>query len=139
MSLHYPQGWEHWLAFFTARLRGPVESEELEDGSVSYAAGDPAEILVHFTPETITIGTYVFDPDAEVGPTLVATPVGSVHWRRLDQDDALAIVERLMQAARRARRDTFVECARCERHTPPEQMFDDEICRECARIEGRRD
>jgi hypothetical protein len=138
MPLHYPHGWEHWLAFFEARLRAPVGTEEHEDGSLSYAAGDPREVLVHLAHDTITVGTYVFDPKAEGGPALLPAAIGAVHWPRLDQDEALAIVERLMHAARRARRETYAECARCDRHTPPEEMFDGEICRECARVEGRR-
>jgi hypothetical protein len=136
MSLHYPHGWEHWLAFFAARLRAPVQSEEHEDGSISYVAGDPGEVVVHLSPETITVGAYTIDP-AQDGPVVTAREIGTVRWPRLDQDEALAIVERLIQAARRVRRDTFTTCARCERDTPPEWMFDDEICRDCARVEKR--
>jgi hypothetical protein len=137
MSLHYPAGWEHWLAFFTARLPAPVQTQEHEDGSLSYIAGDPGEVIVHLAHEAITVGTYTLVTAQEEGPTIAPSEVGSVRWQRLDADDALAIVERLIQAARRARRDTFSACARCERDTPPEWMFDDEICRDCARVEKR--
>ena len=58
MSVELPEGWEAWLAFFTAALPRPVEQAQAADGSITFRAGDPGEVIVHLAPNVITVSIF---------------------------------------------------------------------------------
>jgi hypothetical protein len=133
-----PEGWEAWLAFFAASLPHPVQQVAGEDGTVTFRAGDPPEVIVHLAPSLITVSMFSIVWARPDQPLVVARPVGYVRWRRLDAEHGTRVIETLVDAARAARRATFLTCEACERSVPPEGMFDARVCDACAaRDHGR--
>jgi hypothetical protein len=132
MSDELPEGWEAWLAFFTASLPQPVEQSTAPDGSVTFRAGDPGEVIVHLTANVITVSMFTVQWARPHEPLIVAKPVGYVRWRRVLAEGATAAVEALVNAARAARLSRFRTCDICERNMPPEYMHDERTCDSCA-------
>jgi hypothetical protein len=133
-----PEGWEAWLAFFTASLPEPVEQAQLPDGSMLFRAGDPGEVIVHLMPGTITVSLFTVRSAPGGEPLVVARPVGRVLWRRLELDHATHAVDALIKAARSTRRASFRLCDVCEELKPPEAMREESLCESCAAIEPGR-
>jgi hypothetical protein len=152
VSADLPEGWEAWLAYFSASLPDPVTQTVAPDGTVAFHAGDPGEVIVHLAPDLITVSSFsVRWSRAAAGPRrggaghglalqplIVAKPAGYVRWRRLPPNNAQAVVDALVAAARAARLATFRVCDQCERTWPPELMYDDETCDGCAARAGSR-
>lgn len=133
MSPHdLPEGWEAWLAYFSAALPQPVEQTSLPDGTVVFQAGDPREVIVHLMPRTVIVSLYTVQWAGLGEPIVVARPVGRLMWRRLPIEAATTAVEAVIDAARTARRATFRTCESCEVTKPPEEMQDERMCRRCA-------
>jgi len=132
MTEELPEGWEAWLAYFSASLPQPVEQFTSADGDVTFQAGEPGEVIVHLTPHLITVSMHSFKRSSTFEPIVIARPVGYVRWRRLLPDDATAVVDALIAAARGARRAMYRVCRSCDSVHPPESMYDDEICIGCA-------
>jgi hypothetical protein len=131
-----PEGWEAWLAFFSASLPRPVEQTTAPDGSVTFQSGDPGEVIVHLSKHLITISLFSLHWTRSSRQALVvARPIGYVRWRRLLPDDATAAVEALVAAARAARLASFRTCTICERTLPPEWLFDEQTCAECSAVD----
>jgi hypothetical protein len=131
MSTELPEGWEAWLAYFSASLPRPVEQVTAPDGSVTFRGGEPGEVIVHLTPNLITVSLFSVQNTASQR-IVVARPVGYVRWRRLQADDATAVVEAMIAAARAARLASYRTCSTCERTFPPEYMLDEQTCATCA-------
>jgi hypothetical protein len=132
MTDDLPEGWEEWLAFFTASLPQPVGQQTAPDGSVTFHAGDPGEVIVHLAPAVITVSLFTIQWTGRGEPLIVARPVGYTRWRRLPSEHATRIVEAMIAGARAARLATFRSCRACERTMPPELMHDEELCESCA-------
>ena len=132
MPATLPEGWEDWLAFFSAQLPRPIEQVEAEDGSLTFTAGDPGEVIVHLTPSVIRVGEFSVEWRGSDEPEVRARWLGRVYWRRIPPPLAIPVVERLIDAAREMRRSRFRTCEVCEKRFPPESMFDDTTCQECA-------
>jgi hypothetical protein len=127
-----PEAWEEWLAFFSASLPRPVEQMIAPDGSVTFQAGDPGEVIIHLTPHLITVSLFTVHRTRSSQSLVVARPIGYVRWRRLLPEDAMAAVEALISATRAARVASFRTCTVCERTLPPERLFDEQTCTDCA-------
>lgn len=128
--MRLPSGWEHWLAYFAARLPQPVFREDSDD-AITYVAGDPGEVIVRLSPRAIDVAEFTVRTSA--GPSTIAPRwLGRVRWPRIPDDRAIELVEALIATARELRRSRFRECALCERPTPPEAMHDEWTCRACA-------
>jgi hypothetical protein len=123
--------WEALLTSVRHELPHPVVEEAVRDGSVVLIGGEPGEVVVRLTRSMATVSEYGVEWN---GPDdLIVRPVlfGSVQWRRMPEIHALASLNALIRAARDARRATYRACARCQRLTAPEKMFDDGTCLEC--------
>lgn len=131
MTLELPEGWEAWLAYFAAALPRPVEQNAAPDASVTFRGGEPGEVIVHLTPSLITVSMFSVQ-NTDTQRIVIARPVGYVRWRRLLPEDATAVVESLIAAARGARLATYRTCGTCDRTYPPEFMADDQTCATCA-------
>ena len=129
-----PEGWEDWLAFFSARLPRPVQEREGEDGTFTFTGGDPGEVIVQLTPSVIRVAE--FSVRATDGLTISPHWLGRIYWRRMPSVLAIPIIERLIDAAREMRHARFATCQICEKRLPPEWMFDDTICQRCADSES---
>ncbi len=132
MSQDLPEGWEAWLAYFAASLPQPIQQFSSNDGEVTFQAGEPGEVIVHLTPHLITVSIHSFKRSSSLEPIVIARPVGYVRWRRLLPDDATAVVDSLIAAARAARRAMYRLCGACASVRPPEAMYDDDTCLACA-------
>jgi hypothetical protein len=120
------------LAFFAARLPEPVTREDAEDGTVTYLAGDPGEVIVQLSQRAIAVSEFRVRLDASGVPVAIPRLLGRIRWPRLPDDRAIAAVEALISAARQLRRDSFRTCAVCERQTPPERLHRSGVCLECS-------
>jgi hypothetical protein len=123
--------WESLLTSVRHELPQPVAEESVRDGSVVLVGGNPGEVVVRLTRSMASVSEYAVEAD---GPNeLVVRPVlfGSVQWRRMPEVHALASLNVLIRAARDARRSTYRACARCNRLTAPERMFEDGVCVDC--------
>lgn len=125
-------GWEDWIAFFEARLPQPLDRVDGDDGSITYTSGQPGEVVVRLTRASIIVSEFAVAWDSP--DTLVPAPrrLGSVRWRRLGSSRAIAVIEHLLTAAREARRARYQLCRSCDRSQPPEWMYDEATCQECA-------
>ncbi len=132
MSDELPEGWEAWLAYFSASLPQPVEQLATADGEITFHAGEPGEVIVHLTPDLITVSVHSTKRSASLKPIVIARPVGYVRWRRLLPEDATGVVDGLVAAARAARHAMFRTCRSCASVRPPESMFDEDTCMMCA-------
>lgn len=126
------EGWEDWIAFFEARLPGPLERADGEDGGITYVSGEPGEVVVRLTATTITVSEFAVAWESPSRPVQAPRRIGSLRWRRVSSTRAIAIVEQLVAAAREARRARYQLCRFCDRPQPPEWMFDDSTCQSCA-------
>jgi len=129
-----PEGWEDWLAFFSAQLPRPVQARVGEDGTFMFTGGDPGEVIVQLTPSVIRVAE--FSVRVTDGLTIRPRWLGRVYWRRMPSILAIPIVERLIDAAREMRHSRFKTCQICEKRLPPESMFDDTICQRCTNRES---
>ena len=131
MPQKIPAGWDDWLAFFASQLPYPVQREEHDDGSVTYTAGDPGEVIVRLTPRLIQVAAFTARQLEPAERRTMPRWLGRIYWRRMREGLAIGAVEALVHAAREGRRATFRRCEVCERRCAPERMLDAVTCREC--------
>jgi hypothetical protein len=77
-TLRLPPGWEDWLAFFAARLPEPVTREDAEDGTVTYLAGDPGEVIVQLSQRAIAVSEFRVRLDASGVPVAIPRLLGRI-------------------------------------------------------------
>lgn len=131
MDVMGPDDWldEHrgvWDRALRVMLPPPVRMH-LEQGSAVYTGGEPPEVVAIVKAHEINICAYA--AEWETPYRLVPTPVlqGTVGL-----GDPRVLVGSLIAAARAARRATYRPCARCHRTVPPESLFAESCCRDCA-------
>lgn len=132
MPRRLPARWDDWLAFFASRLPDPVAREEHDDGSLTFTAGDPGEVIVRLTARTIHVAEFTAGQLEPPGRRPPPRWLGRIYWRRMRESLAIGAVEALVRAARQGRRATYRRCEVCERRCAPERMADADTCRDCA-------
>jgi hypothetical protein len=124
--------WEGLLTSVVHELPQPVEQEPVRDGSVVLVGGDPGEVIVRLTRSVVSVSEYTVEWQGPHNPVVRPIAFGTLHWRRMPEVHALAALQTLLRAARESRRAKYRTCVYCERNTPPEALYDDQICRQCA-------
>ena len=136
MPQKLPARWDDWLAFFASQLPEPVHREDHEDGSITYTAGDPGEVIVRLTPRVIHVAEFTARQAEPVDRRPPPRWLGRVYWRRMRERLAIGAVEALVHAARQGRRATYRRCELCDRLCAPERMVDPVTCRACVDRSG---
>ncbi|HEY7284666.1 MAG TPA: hypothetical protein VH497_04430 [Vicinamibacterales bacterium] len=124
--------YEQLIAYLSSRLSEPVEQHEHADGSLQFIAGDPPEVVVLLTDTSVIVSE--FSAVREAPHTLAVKPrrVGILKWRRLPENELFNALAALVKGAREARTAQFRTCEECGRGTPPERLFSESICQDCA-------
>jgi hypothetical protein len=124
---------EQLIAFVGAQLPKPVEEHQTDDGSFIFTGGEPAEVIVQVTESTVLVATFVASLEGDrASPATGPQPVGELHWRRLPETAVMNALSALIKGSREVRLATFRVCFECGGTRAPEEMADDDVCRECA-------
>lgn len=116
---------DEWRVLVRTMLPAPIhEFDELQ-----LVGGDPEEVSVVITPDTISVAACCMSHD-RYAPFPLDSEVA-----RFDRETAQpADVARAIARARGKRLATYRWCRFCQRMQPPESMHDEEICRLCATV-----
>ncbi|RPJ62310.1 MAG: hypothetical protein EHM24_25975 [Acidobacteria bacterium] len=124
--------WESLLASIQAELPSPVEQESVADGSVVFVGGQPGEVVVRLTKSLATVSEHVVEWEGPHEAVVRPVSFGTVHWRRMAEGHALAVLSTLIRAARESRLSKYRTCRFCERSVPPEHLHEEDVCQSCA-------
>ena len=122
---------EQLIAFVGAQLPKPVEEHQTDDGSFIFTGGEPAEVIVQVTDSTVLVAAFVAIPEGD-GAALDPQPVGELHWRRLPENAVMNALSALIKGSREVRLSTYRVCLDCGGTRAPEEMAEEDLCRECA-------
>lgn len=127
-----PERYEQLLAFLGSQLPAPVDQHSDADGTVQFAGGDPAEVVVELTQSSVVVSEFAGVWESPY--RFVAKPrrVGVLKWRRLPETALWNALSALIKGAREARLARFQVCRYCERNTAPEWLHDAGVCQSCA-------
>src|SRR5215212_2855502 len=123
---------EQLIAFVGAQLPKPVQEHQTDDGSFIFTGGEPAEVIVQVTESTVLVAAFVAIPEGGDGAAPDPQPVGELHWRRLPETAVMNAVSALIKGSREVRLATYRVCLECGATRAPEEMAEDDVCRECA-------
>ena len=121
---------EQLIAFVGAQLPKPVEEHQTDDGSFIFTGGEPAEVIVQVTESTVLVAAFM--PEGGEGGGTEPQPVGELHWRRLPETAVMNALSALIKGSREVRLATYRVCLECGETRAPEDMAEDDVCRECA-------
>jgi len=122
---------EQLIAFVGAQLPKPVEEHQTDDGSFIFTGGEPAEVIVQVTESTVLVAAFVAIPEGDRA-ALDPQPVGELHWRRLPENAVMNALSALIKGSREVRLSTYRVCLDCGGTRAPEEMAEEDLCRECA-------
>jgi hypothetical protein len=127
-----PERFDQLIAFLESNLPAPVERQEAGDGSMHFTAGEPAEVVVALTDNSVVVSEFAGVWESPF--TLAARPrrVGVLKWRRLPETPLFNALSALIKGARDARHSRFQTCRYCGHSTAPEWMHNDGVCQSCA-------
>lgn len=125
-----PATYEEMLAFIQAQLPSPLEERAGSDGTLSFTAGEPAEVVVRLTQSEVHVLEFAVTWQ-EFTPVVEPIPIGSIRWSAMSPDAAIRTLRALLSAARESRLSKFVVCRICERPSPPEATDEDDVCDRC--------
>jgi hypothetical protein len=130
--MNAPERYEQLIAFLDSNLPLPVDRQEAADGSVQFTGGEPAEVVVWLTDNSVLVSE--FAGVWETAFTFAARPrrVGVLKWRRLPETALFNALSVLIKGAREARISRFQTCRYCARSTAPEWMHGNGVCQACA-------
>ena len=139
-----PERFEQLIAFLNSQLPAPVSEEGGAGGAIVFTAGEPPEVVVQLTASSVIVSEFAVQtrltPMSMLGSAhLNAVPrprrVGALNWKRLPENALLSALTALVRGAAQSRRATYRTCQVCEALTPPEWMYNDEVCHRCSERE----
>jgi hypothetical protein len=126
--------YEQLIAFLGSQLPAPVEQHSAGDGSLIFTGGSPAEVVVQLGDTSVVVSEYA---GVWGGPDrFVVKPrrVGLLRWRRLSETTAIQALSALIKGARESRLSRYRPCTSCNEKSPPEFLFGDDVCQDCAEL-----
>jgi hypothetical protein len=123
---------EQLIAYLSSRLTQPVEQHEHADGSLQFTAGDPPEVVVLLTDTSVIVSEFAAVRETPHSLAIKPRRVGVLKWRRLPENELFNALAALLKGAREARSAQFRTCEECGRGTPPERLFSESLCQDCA-------
>ena len=127
-----PERFDQLIAFLESHLPAPVDRQEAADGSMQFTGGDPAQVVVALTDQSVVVSEFAGVWESPF--TLAPRPrrVGVLKWRRLPETSLFNALTALIKGARDARQSRFQTCRYCGNRTAPEWMHEDGVCQSCA-------
>jgi hypothetical protein len=124
--------YEQLLAYIASQLSPRVQQDESEPGSITFTGGSPSEVIVRLTADEVAVFEYAGSWETPAQFTVQPRHVGTVMWQRLPDTALMNALAALIKGARSMRLHSYGVCVMCERKTPPESLFDDDVCVDCA-------
>ena len=122
---------EQLIAFINSQLSKPIEEEHAADGSILFTGGDPSEVIVHLTDETVTVAEFAGDWDEDAF-SITPRIVGELYWHTLPETALMNALSALIKGAREVRLSKYRMCAECGDILPPEYFGTNDVCARCA-------
>ena len=122
---------EQLIAFISSQLPKPVEEQQGGDGSILLTGGEPPEVIVHLTGQTVVVSEFAGEWEAD---RFTITPrfVGELQWHALPETALMNALSALIKGAREARLSKYRICPECGESMPPEYFGADDVCDRCA-------
>ncbi len=127
---------EQLIAFLGSQLPAPVDQQSMDDGTLVFVGGSPAEVVVQLTATKVIVSEFAGawrDSGIEMRPRRV----GTLLWHRLPETPLLNALTALIKGAREMRLSRYQACASCGNSYPPEVVVDG-VCAACAEPEPYR-
>ena len=124
--------YEQMIAFIGSQPPTPVTEQPTGEGVLIFTGGAPAEVVVHLAATSIVVSEYAgmwATPDRFI---VKPRRVGMVKWRRLSETAVMHALTVLIKGAREIRLSRYRPCTACGEQHPPESLFPDDRCPECA-------
>jgi hypothetical protein len=130
-----PERYEQLIAFLSSQLPPPVDERAGTDGSLFFTGGDPPEVVAELTATSVIVSEFagVWEQPFKLAPR--PRRVGMVNWKRLPETQLLNVISQLIRGATQARRARYRTCQLCEALHPPEWMYNERLCHQCAERE----
>jgi hypothetical protein len=127
-----PERFEQLIAYLNSQLPSPVEQHTADDGSLQFSGGDPPEVIVVLTENSVVVSEFAGEWKTPFEFATRPRRLGVLKWRRLPENALLGALDHLIKGAREARRAAYQTCQYCGRSTAPEWLDADGVCQACA-------
>jgi hypothetical protein len=122
---------EQLIAFISSQVPTPVDEQQGGDGSIIFTGGEPAEVIVHLTEDTVVVAEFAGEWDEDAF-SITPRMVGELHWHALPETALMNALSALIKGAREARLSKYRICPECGESTPPEYFGAGDVCDRCA-------
>jgi hypothetical protein len=120
------------IAAIRKELPKPIRKAD-DDDALVLVAGDPGEVVVHISEESLTVFEFAVEWVGPHEPEVREIPIGRLEWAQLPKGAAIEAALSLVKAARSSRLAKFKKCRLCGDMTPPEWMTGEKnVCDACA-------
>ena len=122
---------EQLIAFVSSQLPKPVEEQHGGDGSILFTGGEPPEVIVYLTDQTVVVSEFAGEWEEDrfsIAPHLV----GELYWHALPETALMNALSALIKGAREARLSTYRICPECGESVSPEYFGAAGLCDRCA-------
>jgi hypothetical protein len=126
---------EQLIAFLGSQLPAPVEQQDAGDGTLIFIGGAPPAVVVHLDESNVIVSEYAARWTSSVRLTVKPRRIGLLKWRRLPETAMMHALQALIKAAHDMRVARFRRCSVCGANSPPESLFDGDVCETCAEQE----
>jgi len=122
---------EQLIAFVSSQLPKPVAEQQGSDGSILFTGGEPPEVIVHLTDQTVVVSEFAGEWE-EDGFSITPLLVGELYWHALPETALMNALSALIKGAREARLSKYRVCPQCGDRISPEQFGTADVCDGCA-------
>ena len=122
---------EQLIAFVSSQLPKPVAEQQGSDGSILFTGGEPPEVIVHLTDQTVVVSEFAGEWE-EDGFSITPRLVGELYWHALPETALMNALSALIKGAREARLSKYRVCPQCGDRISPEQFGTADVCDGCA-------
>jgi hypothetical protein len=122
---------EQLIAFVSSQLPKPVEEQQGGDGSILFTGGEPPEVIVHLTDQTVVVSEFAGEWEGD-GFSITPLLVGELYWHALPETALMNALSALIKGAREARLSRYRICSQCGERVSPEYFGAADVCDRCA-------
>ncbi|PYR31815.1 MAG: hypothetical protein DMF92_04150 [Acidobacteria bacterium] len=122
---------EQLIAFVSSQLPKPVEEQQGSDGSILFTGGEPPEVIVHLTDQTVVVSEFAGAWE-EGRFSLTPLLVGELYWHALPETALMNALSAMIKGAREARLSKYRICPQCGEKVSPEYFGVSDVCDRCA-------
>ena len=122
---------EQLIAFVSSQLPKPVAEQQGSDSSILFTGGEPPEVIVHLTDQTVVVSEFAGEWEDD-GFSITPLLVGELYWHALPETPLMNAISALIKGAREARLSKYRVCPQCGERISPEQFGTADVCDGCA-------